>query len=593
VANKTFDYVIIGGGTAGLVLAARLSEDPEVTVCVLEAGDANLNESGILVPAQYGRLFGNPQYDWGFSTVAQTHANNAIVTWLRGKGLGGSSAINFAFYHRPPAFDIDAFERLGNPGWNWDRFLEYSKRVETFQPPTPEEVEKYNLHYNAEYHGSNGPLRVGFSSGVSPSHLVFQETFNNLDIETQKDNMNGNLCGTWMGLATLDKDTGNRSYSANAYYAPNASRQNLKVLTGASAHRLLFAPAEQPEGVKATGVEFIHDKNAFEVQASKEVILSAGTLKSPQILELSGIGDPSILKPLDIDVRVDLPGIGSNMQEHVLVGVTFELENPDQWETRDASRSEPESAREQFATFASAPVGANPLARGAAAFVPLKTINVEAAEAIIASITSKLEKQDNPAVREQWALQLEAIKDENTPDCEFVTSLGYIATEHAPDTKKMYFTVVAALNHPFSRGNMHITSNNPEDHAAMDPHIFEQDEDALMLLEMMKFVRRLPETEPFKSMVAKELNPGAEFATDEDLMVYIKKYLSSVWHTAGTCSMLPQDKGGVVDSRLKVYGTTNVRVVDLSVIPLHVMAHTQATVYALAEQAADIIKGVI
>jgi len=361
-------------------------------------------------------------------------------------------------------------------------------------------------------------------------------------------------------------------------------------------HKLLLAPVEpgnSTESAQATGVVFIHDGKTFEVRALKEVIVSAGALKSPQILELSGIGDSNVLKPLDIDVRVDLPGVGANMQEHSFVGTTFELEQSDRWETRDAAQFNPEVAREHLALYQSSRGGTYALARGAVAFVPLKTINPKAAGDIIASIASKLEKHDDPAVREQWALQLEAMKDDNVPDCEIITSSGYIPSEHLPDIKKKYFSVVAALNHPFSRGTIHITSSNPAGNAAIDPHTFEQDEDAVMLVEMIKFLRKLPETEPFKSMVAKEHSPGAGCVTDEDLRAYVKKYLSSVWHTAGTCSMLPRDKGGVVDSRLKVYGTTNVRVVDLSVIPLHVMAHIQATVYALAEQAADIIKGVI
>ncbi|KDQ20128.1 hypothetical protein BOTBODRAFT_27541 [Botryobasidium botryosum FD-172 SS1] len=590
IAAQEFDYVIAEGETAGLVLAARLSEDPGVTVCVLEAGGDNLDEPEILIPHRLN--FGNPNIVWEFQTVPQPHVNNKVATWSRGKGLGGSSALNLWLYQRPPAFDIDAIGRLGNPGWNWDRFLEYAKKSETFRLPTVKEAKEYNFHTNPEYHGNNGPLRAGFFSRTTECSLLFQKTLNNLGIKTQKDHMGGKLCGTWVDPATVDKETGSRSYAANAYYAPNASRENLKVLTGALVHKLLFS-TKPNEDVQATGVAFIYDGKPFEVKARKEVIVSAGALKSPQILELSGIGDPKVLKPLGIDVHVDLPGVGANMQEHNMILMTFELTESDRWATRDAVHFNPELAAEQLALYRTSGEGIYSVSRGVIAFTPLKTLNAKAAEDMIASVEAKIQAQDDPALREQWALQLDAMKDDNVPDCEFTGNLFCVPTEHPPDIKKKYFSVAGIHNHTFSRGTIHINSNDPADQAVIDPRSLEQDEDMVMLVEILKFMRTLPQTEPFKSMVAGELSPGDRCVTDEDLRAYIKRHLGTAWHTAGTCSMLPRSQGGVVDSRLKVYGTTNVRVIDLSVIPLHIMAHTQATVYALAEQAADIIKGII
>ncbi|KDQ20129.1 hypothetical protein BOTBODRAFT_27543 [Botryobasidium botryosum FD-172 SS1] len=591
IAAQEFDYVIAGGETAGLVLAARLSEDPSVTVCVLEAGGNNLNEPEILIPHRMN--LGNPRVDWGFKTVPQLYADNTVAPWSRGKGLGGSSALNMCLYQRPPSFDLDAIGRLGNPGWNWDRFLEYAKKSETFQLPTPEEAEKYHFYTNPEHHGTSGPLRAGFRSSSTECSLLFQKTLNNLGIEMQKDHMGGKLCGTWVDPATIDKETGSRSYAANAYYAPNASRENLKVLIGALVHKVTFSSIRLNEDVQATGVAFIYDGKPFEVKARKEVIVSGGALKSPQILELSGVGDPEILKPLGLDVHVELPGVGTNLQEHNAIVTAFELTESDRWVTRDAVQFNPDLAAEQLALYRSTGEGLYSISRGVIAFSPLKTLNPKAAEHMIASIEAKIREQKDPALREQWALQLEAMKDNDVPDCEFIGSPNYVPTAHPPNIKKKYFSVSGLHNRALSRGTIHITSTNPVDHADIDPRSFEQDEDMVMMLEIMKFMRKLPETEPFKSMVAKELSPGPECVTEQDMRTYIKKYLKSSWHTAGTCSMLPRDKNGVVDNRLKVYGTTNLRVVDLSVIPLHFMAHTQATVYALAEQAADIIKGVI
>ncbi|KDQ20127.1 hypothetical protein BOTBODRAFT_387359 [Botryobasidium botryosum FD-172 SS1] len=591
VAAQAFDYVIAGGGTAGLVLAARLSEDPNVTVCVLEAGGNNLDELEILIP--YRMSLGNPKVDWLFQTVPQPHVNNQVATWSRGKGLGGSSALNLWLYQRPDASDIDAIGRLGNPGWNWRRFLEYAKKSEKFQPPTPEEAENHKFRTNPEFHGADGPLRTGFFASTAECCLVFQKTLNNLDIKMQNDHMGGKLCGTFIDLATIDKETGGRSYAANAYYAPNASRPNLRVLTGALVHKLIFSSDKSSEDVKATGIDFRYNGQTFEVQARKEVIVSAGALKSPQVLELSGVGDPKVLKPLGIEVHVDLPGVGANMQDHSRTHATFELQDSERWVSRDATMFNPDVAAEQLALYRDKGQGLLSVSRGVVAFTPLKALSPKAAEDIIASVEAKIQGQDDPSLREQWMLQLDALKDDDVPDCELFASMCSIPMSDLPVPNKKYFSVAAISNHPLSRGNIHIISNSPDDQPAINPHTLEQEEDMIMLVEMLKFIRRLPETEPFKSMVAGELSPGDGCVTDEDLRAYIKKSLGTVWHTAGTCSMLPRSKGGVVDSKLKVYGTANVRVVDLSVIPLHIMAHPQATVYALAEQAADIIKGVI
>ncbi|KDQ14400.1 hypothetical protein BOTBODRAFT_159613 [Botryobasidium botryosum FD-172 SS1] len=591
VANRTFDYVIIGGGTAGLVLAARLSEDPSVSVCVLEAGGANSDEPAILIPGQYGGTFMNPLFDWSFASVPQANANNSIVPWFRGKGLGGSSGMNFSSYHRPPAHDIDAFERLGNPGWNWDRFMRYSKKAETFQPPTAEEIEKYSYYTNQGSHGSDGPLRTSFPSRLSRIEWAFHETFGNLGIKRQKDPMGGNITGLWTGVSTLDRDTGHRSYSANAYLAPNASRKNLQVLTAALATRLIFAPATDFDGVRATGAEFLYDGGKTVVHAREEVILSAGTLKSSQILELSGIGDPNILAPLGIDVLVDLPGVGANIQEHIHTSMVVEIEKSDEWETYDVLREDPQYAREQLELYKSSREGAYTMGIGSFAFLPLQTINPEAVERMAASLATKIDKLKNPALREQWTLQLEALKDKDIPDCEFVMMPQFLPPAISPpEARKKYLTLLVALNHPLSRGTIHITSDDPIAHPAMDPHNLEQDEDLQMLVEMLKYLRRVTETDPLKSIIVKELSPGPKIVNDEELKDFSRSTTGTLYHTAGSCSMLPREKGGVVDHKLKVYGTTNVRVVDMSILPLHVMAHTQGVVYAMAEQAADIIK---
>ncbi|KDQ20144.1 hypothetical protein BOTBODRAFT_27554 [Botryobasidium botryosum FD-172 SS1] len=597
VAGGIFDYVIIGGGTAGLALAVRLTEDPAVTVCVLEAGQANLNDPSLLIPGQFGAHFGNPQYSWLFKTIPQPHSNYKVFPWARGKGLGGSSAINFFAHTHPPAHDADSIERLGNPGWNWERYLRYAKKAERFTPPKPEDADKHGLHFNLDAHGTNGPVRMGFVLQSTPSEKIVTETLHNLGISRQSRFIAGDPTGTHISVASIDTQTGTRSYSANAYYAPNANRANLTVLTDAYVNKLVLTHAMPGEEVTATGVEFSYESNTFTVNASKEVVLCAGALKSPQILELSGIGDPSVLNPLDIDVRVNLPAVGTNVQEHVAFRVSYELEETEKWASSDAAEPDPAHTDERLQAL-----------RPILAFLPLQALNPAAVDSISASITPKLHSQTCEGLKAQWALQLETLRRNDVPDCEIIVFSKCSVRKRTPPglspptanagadeagPEKQRVALIASLNHPFSRGTIHITSRDPTDHPAVDPHCFEQEEDLEMLLEMAKWMRKLPETEPFKSMVAKEVVPGPECVSDDQLKDFIKNHMETTFHTAGSCSMLPREKGGVVDPQLKVYGTSNVRVVDLSVLPLHVMAHTQAVVYSIAEQAADIIKGVI
>ncbi|KDQ20124.1 hypothetical protein BOTBODRAFT_51464 [Botryobasidium botryosum FD-172 SS1] len=583
----------LGIQTAGLALAARLSEDSAVTVCVLEAGHDNFDEPATMIPSQYGIHFGNPQFDWDFSTIPQPHSNNNVFRWQRGKGLGGTSAMNFSLYMRPPTFDIDAIERLGNPGWNWKRYLQYSKKAETFQQPTPEEVETHQCYINSDYMGKEGPLRIGLPFKVSQCDIITRKTFNNLGVKTQTDP----ISGVWQPLTSMDRQTGIRSYSVTAYYKVNQSRKNLTVLTRAPARKLILTTADDgfhtSHGVTATSVEFTYGDQVCTVHAHKEVILCAGALKSPQILELSGIGDPKVLQPLGIDVVVDHPGVGSNMQDHKMICSTFELANPGKWETFDGL-SDPEYAREQRTLYSSSMQGIHRIGFGTIAFVPLRFVNSEVLDENIASLTAKVQSEMDQGLKEQWALQLEALGRDDIPDCEFITSLRFSpASGHQYEHGKKYMSVFGVLNHPISRGTVHVTSSNPSETPAIDSHYFEHEEDLRMIVEMLKFLRKLPETEPFKSMVETEFTSDLAYASDEDLRERVKDKVSTIWHTAGTCSMLPRERGGVVDPQLKVYGTTNIRVVDLSILPLHVNAHPQATVYSIAEQAADIIKGVI
>ncbi|KZT50999.1 GMC oxidoreductase [Calocera cornea HHB12733] len=587
VSNREFDYIICGGGTAGLTLAARLSADPGVTVLVLEAGNANLDDPAILVPAQYLRQLGDERYDWKFTTTEQEHCKGRRYVWPRGKGLGGSSATNFMAYIRPPAEDVDAWEKLGNPGWNWSNYLKYSKRGERFTAPTEELATIYRHTFEEQYHGTEGELQVCFPPLIMAGEVPYQMSMNNLGIPTLKEPLSGDVNGTWMSAITVDPTTLKRSYAVTAFLEPYLGRKNPVVLTGATVERIGFpdsapGPRFQILDLKATSVEFWCSGVAHKVLVGREVIICAGTLKSPQILELSGIGAPEVLIPLGIEPLQTVRDV--------------EMDPTKEWQTLDKLRDDNVWAAEQMQLFESKQ-GIHTLGLAGFTFTPMQQVSSKASE-IIAAQCAKLsafrnDRKIRPGLWEQYKAQMRVLQSENSVDMEWTTLPQFRTFRTQPVQGKQYMTVLVALNHPFSRGSIHIGSKDPHQQPVMNPHYFEDDFDMQLLVEGFKFARKVAETEPFKSCIVREIDPGPAVRTDEEIREYIIEGLMTAFHTVGSCSMLPQELGGVVDHRLKVYGTQNVRVADLSIVPLHIAAHTQATAYAIGEQAADIIIGVI
>ncbi|OCH83644.1 FAD/NAD(P)-binding domain-containing protein [Obba rivulosa] len=278
----------------------------------------------IMLPGQRAKQFNNPAYDWAFKTVNQTHSNNRVYPWVRGKGLGGSSAINYQLWNKPSREYLDALTELGNPGWNWESFNKYSKKAERFiQPDHDLDV----LTYDMTYRGDTGPLTTSFASVISNMERPAFEALEKHGIKRVVDSSSGETNGYTPISATLDPVTHYRTYSANTFYQPVASRQNLFVLVCAHVAGINLTK-NGDETVTATGVKFMYNGELSEVHATKEVCLCAGTIMSPQILELSGIGDPVILKNAGIDVQLNLPGVGTIVQEHLFTGVGYEVVVP-------------------------------------------------------------------------------------------------------------------------------------------------------------------------------------------------------------------------------------------------------------------------
>ena len=310
--STAYDYIIIGGGTAGLTLAARLTEFPNITVGVLEAGIDRTDDPKVLTPGLAPTMWDDPDYDWIFQTVPQVHGNNRIIGHPRGKQLGGSSAINFDYWTHASRSDIDDWGALGNEGWSWDELFPYFLKSENYNaPPAIVSEQVDTIFVNPAFHGEGGPIQNSFPPVYDNFYKAWEPTYENLDLGPTGDPKGGGAFGAYTTLLSVDPRNATRSFAGNAYWKSNAQRKNLNVLTGALVTKVLFQKenGEGREILDATGVEFIVGRRKFEVKAKREVHLCAGAFQSPQILELSGIGGRELLGEKGIEVLYENPNV--------------------------------------------------------------------------------------------------------------------------------------------------------------------------------------------------------------------------------------------------------------------------------------------
>ncbi|KAE9408774.1 alcohol oxidase [Gymnopus androsaceus JB14] len=586
VAGYNFDFILIGGGTAGLTLASRLSENAEWSILVLEAGNAHLDDHPLISrPSQYGLQFANPEYDWAFKTVPQKFSNNLEYLWSRGKGLGGSSAMNFSVWTLPPKEDIDNWEKLGNPGWNWDNFEKYSRKAVTYVPlelekggSEPVSVEAAFSVWDASKARGDGPIFITHPRQILDVDLkLYQasETFLNMGLPKSRAPYHGDCNGTYLNLNNVHPTLHSRTYSIDA----------IQIRPLGKTKPIYFDSVDGD--LEASGVEFYHgpEKKLYQASAAE------GSNCFSWILELSGIGRPEVLTKLGVKVKVPLDGVGENVQEHIWTGCSFKLKDDYEHDTYDILK-DPVQLEKHMGLYSK---GQGLFSTGIVtmAGMPLRTITSDA-EKLYAAEEARI-RQDiqegkyPPGLAEQYEIQLQ-YANKGALDCELLGVAGNSVTGRNPPLPgKKYYSIGAFLNHNFSRGTIHCLSSDPHEPPAIDPHYFERDIDLQIFIKTIRYVREITKKAPLKDILSDdpasmELNPGAEIQTDEQIANWLKQCLSTTWHTTGSLSMLPKDKNGVVDPTLKVYGTKNIRVVDVSIIPLQFAAHTQATAYIIAEQ---------
>lgn len=304
--------------------AARLSENPAYHVGVIEAGGDQTADSSILIPGLALSNLNNPAYDWAFKTTPQSNANGRVVGHPRGKQLGGSSAINYLYWTHASQTDIDDWGRLGNPGWSWKELDPYLSKSETYTPPTAEISSQVDTTLiDPAEHGSHGPIQDSFPPFYDDFYKAWEPTFKNLGLGPTGDPRGGLGIGAYATLVSQDPKDASRSFSANRYWKPNSARPNLHVLAKAQVTNVIFDSDKKP--LVATGVKFVSAGKQYTAKIKREVILSAGAFQSPQILELSGIGNAKILKDHGIEVLYDNTNVGENLQDHLLVPLSFEV----------------------------------------------------------------------------------------------------------------------------------------------------------------------------------------------------------------------------------------------------------------------------
>lgn len=523
-----YDYIVVGAGSAGCVLANRLSARPEIRVLLLEAGGRDSNP-WLHIPVGYFKTMHNPRTDWCYKTEADPGLNGRRIAWPRGKVLGGCSAINGLLYVRGQPQDYDHWRQLGNPGWAWDDVLPYFKRSEDQERGA------------SDLHGTGGPLAVSNMRIRREICDAYVRAAEELGIPA-RDDFNG-LEQEGAGYFQLTARNGLRCSAATAFLKPARRRPNLTVVTGALAHRVVL------QGRRAVGVTYEVERQVVTAGARREVILAAGAISSPHLLELSGIGRGAVLQGLGIDVAHALPGVGENLQDHLQARAIYRCPRPITLNDEVNTWWRKILIGVEYALFRTGPMsmGASQLA-------------------IFARTRRELE----------------------TPDVQF--HIQPLSSDSPGEGLHRYsaFTASVCQLRPESRGRILPKSPDPNAYPGIHANYLATPTDQATLVAGMKLSRRLAETAALSPYVAEELRPGPAVRTDAELLDHARNTGATIYHPVGTCRMGSDDLA-VVDARLRVHGVGGLRVVDGSVMPTLTSGNTNAPIIMIAEKASDMI----
>jgi len=536
--EEAFDYIVVGAGSAGCVLAARLSEDPATRVLLLEAGPPD-NSLWIHLPIGYGKTMWSPTYNWRFETDPDPNMNGRRIYWPRGKTLGGSSSINGLIYIRGQREDYDHWAALGNAGWGFDDVLPYFIRSEG------------NQRGADAFHGAAGPLKV---SDIGAKHELIEafidgaQQIGPLSVRRTEDFNGAEQEGA--GYYQLTTHKGWRCSTAKAYLAPAKNRPNLRIETHALAAGLVF------DGRRAAGVRYLQGGVTKTARCRAEVLLAAGSIQSPQLLQLSGIGPRALLEQRGVPLVHELPGVGENLQDHLQIRLGYECTKP--ITTNDQLNS----------WVGQAKLGMEWLFHRTGALA----IGINQGGCFMRALA---DAQGRPVAA--------------TPDIQF--HVATLSADMAGGKVHPYsgFTLSVCQLRPESRGHIRIRSLDPAEPPEMQPNYLSTELDRATAVAGVKAARAIAASPAMRPYVKREVKPGPDAASDADLLEFCRNNGATIFHPTGTCRM-GSDPLAVVDARLRVHGVGRLRVIDCSAMPTLVSGNTNAPAVMMAEKAVDLIR---
>lgn len=531
MTTSTYDYIVVGAGAAGCVLAARLTEDPAVRVLLLEAGGSDISPL-VRIPAGFAKLMGTKS-NWIFDTVPQKHLNNRRMFLPQGRLLGGSTSVNAMLYVRGNRLDYDEWRDLGNEGWGYDDVLPYFIRSES------------NERIVDEYHGTQGPLNVADQVETNPLSRAFVRAAQQSGIPFTPDPNGASQEGVFYHQVT--QRAARRESASTAYLHPARGRPNLTVATYASARQILV------RGERAVGVRYLHRGKETTAFADREVLVSSGAINSPRLLLLSGIGPAAELEKIGVPVVHDLPGVGKNLQDQLEVYATAETTKPISYSGEDRWHKAPLHAL-QYGLYRTGPATATVTQAGAF---------------------------------------LNSTEGVRSPDLQLHFLPAYVVWEDGSRTAAKVpghgFTILACNVRPRSRGEVRLVSADPKHMPAVDPNYLADPHDLEVTLAGFEKIREVLAAPAFAPYVRQEQLPGANVRTRAEISEYIRAWAKTDYHPVGTCKM-GVDELSVVDPALKVNGLEGLRVIDSSVMPTIISGNTQAPAIMIGEKGADLVR---